>query len=222
MTQNKDIQTRIEALEEELHRRGGFGATFREMPLEMELGFLERVLAYDDAINSEERGPSVGERLAERGVSLAPPDLVSDDAVHAALWFALDALAECSCFLSSTNHMTDRELYTYVHERVLISSNCDMSAVPTSSWVWDPVCTGDEESREIFLAYYADDETRADCASWGEEVPDKQKPVVERDHLLPSFDQRPPAIVEKPSTQHNRRRRQEKRRRKRRCSAKKR
>ncbi len=68
-----------------------------------------------------ERAPRTTNRAQLAGLGIDVPKLVelSDDEVTIQLWVIIEGLARLGAYLSHTNHLTDRELYGILEERIL-------------------------------------------------------------------------------------------------------
>lgn len=122
--------------------------------------------------------------LRERGVVIPDDDAALDDAaLHAKLWEVLEAMAELGIVVDSTNHLSDRELY-----RWLVRDALTEEAFLSDAGIWhiSPIGSGSEDENEVYLRYYADDETRE---MWKRDfdivLPPKEPPPFDRDRLLP-------------------------------------
>lgn len=125
------------------------------------------------------------ERLAEAGIEMPEPETMEDEQLTAKLWEVIRALARTRVFLSETDHLSDRELYSLLWHRVL------REEVPMDDCGWIAhvglVSTGGEDDSYLYLKYYADDEWRR---NWLAEFPDYELPAHEeppycRDRDLP-------------------------------------
>jgi hypothetical protein len=123
--------------------------------------------------------------LRERGLTIPDADTTLDDAaLHAKLWEVLEAMAELGIVIDSTNHLSDRELYRWLVRDVLAE---ETFLDDVGHWHISAVNPGGtEEEDDLYLRYYADDETRE---LWqrdlGINLPPKQHPPYDRDRLLP-------------------------------------
>ena len=147
---------------------------------------LERL---DRFYEGEEEGERPIDVLRGKGVSIPDERDLDDDSLHARLWEIIDAMAGIGMVLESTDHLSDRELYRYLVSDALCEET--VLSPPGSGGVWhlSPIGGGGEEDSEIYLRYYADDETRAEwLRDFGGIVPAKEKPPFDRDRLLPAGD----------------------------------
>jgi hypothetical protein len=118
---------------------------------------------------------------------LPPPDQLDDVRITEKLWEVIHALFLLRVFLGSTNHLSDRELYSELwndslHESaVLFPDNTDYS------YHIDLCGSGSEEDNFTYMKYYADNERRARWArDWPDDVmPQHEDPPYDRDRLLP-------------------------------------
>ena len=124
--------------------------------------------------------------LKEAGIPLPNPDDVSDLDMPGVLLRVIHAMWDEGVILYSTDHLSDRELYTLLWTDLLITADDiipDDLAVTTHLDVlggW----SGDDT--EIFLRYYADEETRRQWAvDYGKSIPEHVDPPYDRDRFLP-------------------------------------
>lgn len=147
---------------------------------------LERL---DQWLDGKKKGDIPLEVLRLRGMEIPEDDAALDDAaLHAKLWEIIRAMAELGLILESTNHLSDRELYRYLvgdclRKETLLSGG--------GYWHISPIGGFSEEDIEIYLRYYADDETRA---TWDEdaEMPPKERQPFDRDRFLPGGEEAEP------------------------------
>ena len=129
-----------------------------------------------------ENGQVPLEVMRARGMRIPDDDAELDDAgLHATLWQIVRTMAEMGMLLESTNHLSDRELYRYLVGKCLREETLLDGA---GFWHISPIGGFSEEDVDVYLRYYADDETRAD---WDPEVevPPKERPPYDRDRFLP-------------------------------------
>ena len=144
---------------------------------------LERL---DRFYEGEEEGERPIDVLRNKGISFPDERDLDEDALHARLWVIINAMAGVGMVLESTDHLSDRELYRYLVSEALCEET--ILSPPGSCGVWhlSPIGGGSEEDSQIYLRYYADDETRADwLRDFGGILPTKKKPPFDRDRLLP-------------------------------------
>jgi hypothetical protein len=180
-----DRDIRINEMRDQVDKlSGGSEFTFvnPDCPSEVEEQFLQNILDY-------ERAPMTSdfEQLQSAGVALPEPSSLSDDALHAKLWEVIEALARRDAYLSSTDHLSDRQLYEHLWSETLHEAEPDLP--PGSGWVSHIDILGgcSEEDILLHLKYYADEEDRA---SWAKEWPDMaipahEDPPYDRDSHLP-------------------------------------
>lgn len=107
-----DCEIRIEKMKRELEELtgGSFASgSFWEVSPELDEIFLERVLDFEKTEYHTNFN-----RLIESGVEMVPPAELNDAGLHAKLREVLCALAAIRCFLHDTDHLSDRELYTWL------------------------------------------------------------------------------------------------------------
>jgi hypothetical protein len=109
----------------------------------------------------------------------------SDETLNAALMALIDHLASVGVFLTSTDHMSDRELYDFLVQGDLLRAH--RALLPDSFVCCDVISGGSAEDHAIYLRYYASEDDRA---RWArdfpeDEMPPREKPPYDRDRFLP-------------------------------------
>ena len=179
-----DQQIRIDKLRRELeeeHGAVGFGASKEGDDPAMTESFLETALAL------EKHGfVSPLDELKRDGFELPAADSLDDESLTSKMWELIEALAARRMLLHSTNHLSDRELYTWLLEEGLPEETMGFG-LPFGSCFLDVIGSGSEEDTELQMRFYADDEERAHwSADWPDfPMPKKEKPPYDRDRLLP-------------------------------------
>lgn len=127
------------------------------------------------------------QELLDAGVELPAPESMDDRQLATKLWEVIGALAWMRVFLSQTDHLSDRELYTLLWSDTLRESVKDMPLDQSSAWHIDLLSGGGEEDTRLYMKYYADEETRrrwlADFPD--DEMPPHEEPPYDRDRHLP-------------------------------------
>lgn len=173
---------RIRKLREELAKLGG-SATTLEMPPDMEEEFLRQVLEYETA-----EPISLFRLLTNKtGAELPAPDALEDSAITIILMKTVQDMAALGAYLVRTNHLTDRELYSYLYadglreEAVLFPEN------PSYAYVIDLTGSGSDEDNQLYLKHYASEEHRQRWAhDWPDDpIPEHEDPPFDRDRHLP-------------------------------------
>lgn len=147
--------------------------------------FWEHVVAFEKA-----PWTSTYQQLMELGVELPPPEELNDEQVHDKLSEMIHALAGIDVYFCSTDHLSDRELYDHLWSETLHQRVADVS-IPGMVHTIDLAGSGSEEDTEVWMQYYADDETRD---RWQKDFPDyvmppREKPPYDRDQHLPKAPQ---------------------------------
>ena len=177
-----DQEERIAKLRQELEKLGGSAMSLESMPADMEEEFLRHVLEYETA------EPITLFRLLENcGVEIPAPDQLDDASIAAKLNEIVERMASLGAYVLHTNHLTDRQLYSYLYvdglreEAVLFPEN------PSYAYMIDLTGSGSETDNQLYLRYYADEEHRKRWAhDWPDDpMPEHEDPPFDRDRYLP-------------------------------------
>jgi len=189
-----DQKIRINELKERIKEVTGHETEFHketDVPPEVEEQFLEQVLAYETAPTT-----SAVEQLEKAGLKLPPPGGLKDEELPALLKTIFERMAARHMYVTSTNHLSDRELYERLYSDVLKEEMPEMPELPAGGggWCFDMIGSGSEEDTALWLRYYADEETRQ---RWRKDYPDEKIPPHEdpphaRDRTLPQMELAPP------------------------------
>jgi hypothetical protein len=161
------------------------GSGEQPVPLDVQRQFWQNVVSFESAPQKVRR-----EILAENGIQPPPEAGLSDAELTVKLWRLIEALASRCVYLDGTDHLSDRELYKILVERVLEEETEVLP--PETGWnchicIYEYGEPGDEDGTNTYLRYYADEETRA---GWGKqfpgELPAHCEPPYDRDRHLPS------------------------------------
>jgi hypothetical protein len=123
-------------------------------------------------------------QLTRAGLELPEPAAMDDAELSRRLWSAIRALSRMRVFITQTDHLSDRALYTALYERLLRE---EMPATDGGTWHVDLLGGWSHDDTVLFLKHYADDAWRQD---WIEHFPDfvmpeHEDPPFHRDHRLP-------------------------------------
>lgn len=149
-------------------------------------GILKELERLDRFLDGDDEGEVPLEVLRERGMEIPDEPPLDDQELHAKLWEVIEAMGDLGLLLDSTDHLTDAELYRYLVSEALLEKTLLPGEDESGFWCISPVGSGSEEDQAIYLAYYADDDERAEWhREWGDPLPPKQQRKVDRDRLLP-------------------------------------
>jgi len=157
-----------------------------EMSQDLREQFWEHVVAFEEA-----EWITSFELLVQGGMELPAPEELDDSQLTAKLWEVIRGLAMLHIFLYNTDHFSDRELYEELWHQVLREENPAMPINGESACHIDLVGSGSEVDNELYLRYYADEETRK---LWAKDwlnyaMPRHEAPPYDRDRHLPARDQ---------------------------------
>jgi hypothetical protein len=160
-----------------------------DCPAETEESFWEHVVDYEEA-----PWTTHFQQLETAGVSLPSPESLNDQELTAKLWEVIHKLALLRVFIEQTDHLSDRELYTYLWSDCLREETKMLPPDANSAWHIQLLSSGSDEDNQLYLKYYADDDWRR---HWHKDFPDDPIPAhvdppYDRDRLLPTPDYYPP------------------------------
>jgi hypothetical protein len=164
-----------------------------DCPAEAEESFWKHVVDYEEA-----PWTTHFQQLERAGVSLPPPDSLSDQELTAKLWEVIHKLALLRVFIEQTDHLSDRELYRHLWTDALREETKAMPQASNSAWHIQLLGSGSDEDNQLYLKYYADKAWRR---HWHKDFPDdplpaQEDPPYDRDRLLPKPDYSPSASRE--------------------------
>lgn len=137
--------------------------------------FWKRVVAYETS-----KDTTLAKILIEEGTELPLPESMDKHSLNQKLWEVIRALADTNSYLVSTDHLSDRELYTALFETELNRPTKDPRALSGFSQI-DLLGSGCDESTRLYYTYYADAHERE---MWLDEFPDYEMPA----HMDPPYD----------------------------------
>lgn len=179
-----DREIRIERMKRELEELSGGSmvtGSFEAVSPELEEIFLERACEFEKA----PWGTNF-DRLVRHGIELIPPAELDDPALRVKLYEVVRGLATIRCFLHDTDHLSDRELYTWLWSNALREETPDLSELG-GAWHTSPIGSCNDEDTAIFLKCYASEKERR---RWKKDFPNDALPQrcplpYSRDRNLP-------------------------------------
>jgi hypothetical protein len=125
--------------------------------------------------------------LREQGLQIPLPAALDDTQLKAKLWEIINAMAHLGCYLSSTDHLSDRQLYELLWDDILPEPTAVCPGDSGAACHIDILGGCSAEDLELRLKYYADEDERD---AWASEFPDYVIPPHEplpydRDRHLP-------------------------------------
>jgi len=188
----REREEHIEELKQRAQELAGGEMTEGEVnpsPPEGREQFWEQVVAWEEA-----PWTTHFKQLEEKGVALPAPETLDDDQVSMKLWEVIHHLASLRAFLSETDHLSDRELYTLLWNDILREETKNIEMDQDSACHIQLLSGGSDEDNHLYLKYYADEEWRE---QWRQDypedqIPDHQDPPYDRDQYLPQPTYREP------------------------------
>ena len=177
-----DQEKRIEKLRAQLENLGGEVSDNSQLSADMEEEFLKHILAFETTGSS-----SLLQWLENAGQDVPPPDELDDTQLHAKLWEVINRMASLGAYLHNTNHLSDRQLYSYLFEEGLREDAVLFPDNPGYVYGLDLLGSGSEEDMQLYMKYFADEAYRAEWkADFPElEMPPHEDPPFDRDKDLP-------------------------------------
>jgi len=176
-------EKRIEKLREELHKLGGDEFSHEsDLPADLEEEFLKHILQFETAEQI-----TLLQWLENAGLNVSAPEELSDELLVAKLWEIIHRMASLGAYLHNTDHLSDRELYTYLYHDALREPKVLFPENPGYVYGIDLLGSGSDEDMQLYMRYFADDEYRE---TWAKDFPDFEMPAREvppfnRDKDLP-------------------------------------
>lgn len=157
-----------------------------DCPLEVQEEFWKQVVAMEEG-----RKTTLAEVLKENGFELPSAKGLQDEQVTVKLWALIRKMAELQCFLTHTDHLSDRELYEHLLKETL-QEEIDAASVacgPEGAWHYDLIGGGSDEDIQVMLRYYSDEVEREQwhCDFPDDVIPPISIPPYDRDRLLPRW-----------------------------------
>ena len=176
-----DQEKRIEILRAELQELGEVSHE-SDLPADMEEQFLKHILEFETAEHL-----TLMQWLENAGLDVPAPEKLTDNLLPAKLWEVINRMASLGAYLHNTNHLSDRELYSYLYHDALREPTVLFPENPGYVYGIDIVGSGSDEDISLYMRYFADEEYRQ---SWAKDFPDfvmppREVPPFDRDKDLP-------------------------------------
>jgi hypothetical protein len=177
-----DQEKRIEKLKAQLEDLGGDISDPSGLSSDMEEEFLKHILAFETA-----EPTSLLQWLENAGQNVPAPEELDDAQLHAKLWEVIRRMASLGAYLHNTNHLSDRELYTYLFEEGLREDAVLFPDNPGYVYGLDLLGSGSEDDMQLYMKYFADEQYRAEWKTQFPELdfPPHEDPPFDRDKDLP-------------------------------------
>ncbi len=146
------------------------------LPPEIEEKFWEQVIDFEQS-----DWVKLSDALRRHDVLLPTPESLNDPEIKEKIVELATVLARLGVYLEDTDHLSDREFYVQLCDDVLQEEYKLFPDRPECGIHCSMIGSGSEEDVEIYLRYYADEETRAE---WQLDSPDYSIPP----HMALPFD----------------------------------
>jgi len=158
------------------------GEGIDRLPPDMEEAFWQQIIAYETA-----EPCNLFELVTNNGISLPEAVLVSEEHLSDRLWEVIYFLSSQGCYIENTDHLSDRELYALLRDKLLHEPAIIFPDDPNYAFHLDTIGSGTPEDQQIYLTYYA---TGPDRELWAKSWPEDPLPPripcpYDRDRLLP-------------------------------------
>ncbi len=143
-------------------------------------GFWELVYDYEYAPITTDY-----ELLCDDCVEMPALEYLDEDELSAKVWEIIEALARNRVYITSTDHLSDAELYNQLIGDVLHEPRRDVVLQDQAFFSYDLVGSGSDQDTETFFRYYANERDRI---LWGDDaqgMPERIEPPYDRDRFLP-------------------------------------
>src|SRR5437588_4635824 len=100
--------------------------------------------------------------LENAGLEVPAPEELTDESLPNRLWAVINRMASLGAYLHNTNHLSDRELYTYLFEDGLREDAVLFPDNPGYVYGLDLLGSGSEEDLQLDMKYFADEASRAE------------------------------------------------------------
>ena len=175
-------EKRIEKLRSELEKLGGNFSPESDLPADLEEEFLKQALEFETAECS-----TLLQWLENAGVEVPPPEQLDEQQLRPKLYEVIKRMASLGAYLHNTNHLSDRELYSYLFNEGLREDAVLFPENPSFVYGLDLLGSGSDEDMQVYLRYFADADYRqrwaADFPDF--EMPPHEDPPFDRDQDLP-------------------------------------
>jgi len=187
MKNQPDAESLLQQLEI-LRTQPGFPET--DAP-EKSLQDLAEEIAFLRYLATIEKEPTstLARQLINDGIELPSPEDLVGQQLHNKLWEVIAGLAKRRCFLESTDHLSEAELYRYLWHEALNDKTHELDdQMGPCACHLDLIGNGSEEAESIYLTYYADEQDREHFQVLYDDAPlPPRRPLpYDRDRHLPS------------------------------------
>jgi hypothetical protein len=178
-----DQEKRIEKLRAELEKLGPSEMMHEsDLPADLEEQFLKHIIEFETAEQM-----TLMQWLENAGLEIPAPAELTDEILHAKLWEIIKGMASLGAYLHNTNHLSDRELYSYLYDEALREPTVLFPENPGFVYGIDILGSGSDEDMQQYMRYFADEHYRQ---QWAKDFPDfamppRERPPFDRDKDLP-------------------------------------
>jgi len=177
-----DQEKRIEKLRAKLQALGDEISHESDLPADLEEQFLNHILEFETAEQL-----TLMQWLENAGLEVPDPAALTNQSLSAKLWEIINRMASLGAYLHNTNHLSDRELYSYLYHDALREPTVLFPENPGFVYGIDILGSGSDEDILLYMKYFADEEYRQ---RWVEDFPDfemppREAPPFDRDKDLP-------------------------------------
>jgi hypothetical protein len=177
-----DQEKRIEKLRARMQELGDEISHESDLPADLEEQFLKHILEFETAEQL-----TLMQWLENAGLEVPAPEALTDESLPTKLWEVINRMASLGAYLHHTNHLSDRELYSYLYHDALREPTVLFPENPGFVYGIDILGSGSDEDVTLYMKYFADEEYRQ---RWAKDFPDfemppRDAPPFDRDKDLP-------------------------------------